>query len=149
MVLSKLDTSVEYEEKKDLFNDDNGYENNIYEIKLKKMKVKLSVTFGRQKLYLIKKNIVFFPMYLLNEGKIICQIGIIEMTNKQFSKIIDENDFIDISLLSKFEPLIYDYVKNIDIRKYALDVIEEKKEIEKIDTEPFENDDDEIGRAHV
>ena len=65
-------------------------------------------------------------MYLLNEGKIICQLGIIEMTNKQFSKIIDENDFIDISLLSKFEPLIYDYVKNIDIRKYALDVIEER-----------------------
>ena len=148
MVLSKLDTSVEYEEKKDLFNDDNGYENNIYEIKLKKMKVKLSVTFGRQKLYLIKKNIVFFPMYLLNEGKIICQLGIIEMTNKQFSKIIDENDFIDISLLSKFEPLLYDYVKNIDIKKYALDVIEEKKEIEKIDTEPFENDDDEKNKNY-
>ncbi len=138
MVLSKLDTSIEYNEKKDLYEDDNGYENNVYEIKLKQFKSKVEVSFGKQKLYHIKKNIVFFPIYLLHNGKIIVQIGVVEMTNKIFSKIVEEDDFINLSLLNKFEPLIYSFVKDINIEKYSTSQIEDMNKSEKINVDGFE-----------
>lgn len=138
MVLSKLDTSIEYNEKKDLYEDDNGYENNVYEIKLKQFKSKVEVSFGKQKLYHIKKNIVFFPIYLLHNGKIIVQIGVVEMTNKIFSKIVEEDDFINLSLLNKFEPLIYSFVKDINIEKYSTSQIEDTNKSEKINVDGFE-----------
>lgn len=138
MVLSKLDTSIEYNEKKDLYEDDNGYENNVYEIKLKQFKSKFDVSFGKQKLYHIKKNIVFFPIYLLHNGKIIVQIGVVEMTNKIFSKIVEEDDFINLSLLNKFEPLIYSFVKDINIEKYSTSQIEDMNKSEKINVDGFE-----------
>ena len=142
MVLSKLDTSIEYNEKKDLYEDDNGYENNVYEIKLKQFKSKFDVSFGKQKLYHIKKNIVFFPIYLLHNGKIIVQIGVIEMTNKIFSKIVEEDDFINLSLLNKFEPLIYSFVKDINIEKYSTSQIEDMNKSEKINVDGFETNEE-------
>ena len=81
MVLSKLDT-VEYEEK-DLFNDTMVMKIHLRN-KIKKNEGKIK-HFWKTKI-VFNKNIVFFPMYLLNESKIICQLGIIEMTNKQFFK---------------------------------------------------------------
>ena len=142
MVLSKLDTSIEYNEKKDLYEDDNGYENNIYEIKLKQFKSKFEVSFGRQKLYHIKKNIVFFPIYLLHNGKIIVQIGVVEMTNKIFSKIVEEDDFINLSILNKFEPLLYSFVKDINIEKYSTSQMEDTNKSEKINVDGFETNEE-------
>ena len=133
MVLSKLDTSIEYEEKKTLYDDDNEYETDIYELMIHKLGYKFSVTFGKQKLYYIKKGVIFFPIYLVHESKLITQLGVVEITNKDFAKIIDEEENIDMCKIKKLDPLIYEYVKKSNYKKYALSQTNEKEVEEQVE----------------
>lgn len=133
MVLSKLDTSIEYEEKKTLYDDDNEYETDIYELMIHKLGYKFSITFGKQKLFHIKKGIIFFPIYLVNDNKLITQLGVVEITNKDFAKIIDEDENIDMCKIKKLDPLIYEYVKKSNYKKYALSQTNEKEVEEQIE----------------
>ena len=105
MVRSKLNPDINYREYKQLERDDADYDACMYEIELLGKEVRIAI--GRAKTE--KKDIIYYPMYLINtDDRVVKQIGIFEIKADQSSDVLDDDDDLDIAKLPY--PLIYSFV---------------------------------------
>ncbi|MEX0598454.1 MAG: hypothetical protein WD512_18375, partial [Candidatus Paceibacterota bacterium] len=107
MVQSKLDSTVNYPEIKKLDPDDKNYDASQYEISI--LGKNIIIALGKSKYTFIDKNIEYFPIYLVRDGRVHIQIGVFELMSDQVPNVLDEDGDIDIDELK--EPLLYSFLE--------------------------------------
>jgi hypothetical protein len=116
MVRSRIDPTINYPEVKALDLTDTKetqYKAPLYEAEV--LGIHTIVSIGQIKNIFIEKGIVYFPLYLIKDDKVLSQIGVIEAMQETIPSLLDEEN--DISL-EKAEPaLLYSFVKESLIRK--------------------------------
>ena len=116
MVRSRLDPSINYPEVKALDQTDtkdSQYKAPLYEAEV--LGIHTIVSIGQIKNTFIEKGIVYFPLYLIKDDKVLSQIGVIEAMQDTIPSLLDEENDIN---LEKAEPaLLYSFVKESLVRK--------------------------------
>jgi hypothetical protein len=116
MVRSRIDPTINYTEVKALDQTDmkdSQYKAPLYEAEV--LGIHTIVSIGQIKNTFIEKGVVYFPLYLIKDDKVLSQIGIIEAMQETIPSLLDEEN--DISL-EKAEPaLLYSFVKESLVRK--------------------------------
>lgn len=134
MVLSKLNEQVNYIELKQVEKADVNQEMELYEINVKGVDIIIGV--GHVKNTFEKKNILYFPVYLVkHDGKVI-QIGVYEILASKHLSYLDKDTNLDVEKMP--DPLIYSFV--------SASLLKELREVPELDSETNqgeEEDDDE------
>ena len=101
------------------------------------------IVLGNERFTFMKQNVIFFPIYLIKNGRADMQIGVYEIDAFKIPNLTDNDGDINIDLLD--DPLIYNFVTRDmlytdeeEITKY----IKEVEELDRDDTEPGENMDE-------
>ena len=116
MVRSRLDPSVNYTELKSIDLSDSketNYKAPLYEATV--MGISTIISIGQIKNTFIDKNIVYYPIYLIKNNKVISQIGVYEILEQNVPSLLDEDG--DINLEKTPPPLIYSFVTKSLIQK--------------------------------
>lgn len=110
MVQSKINKNVEYTDTKEIEKEDDDLEVNTYDLKFKKYdKVNdYTVAFGKVNHKYENKGVVFYPMYLITDDEVNCQIGIFEIKLEKLPSILDNDGDIDPKYIKS--PLLYRFV---------------------------------------
>ena len=137
MVVSKLDDSINYPDLKSVDSVDIGFDANLYEIEIMP-EIKGIIALGNVKYNFSEKNILYIPVYLIEDDEITAQIGLYEFGSLQYPNLLDEDNDFDISKLSNPLPLFYSFVdKNFLLKNGASEgSLEEDEEEEVVEPEP-------------
>lgn len=106
MVSSKLNDLINYKENRTIEDGDLGTSSVVYEMEIEDRPIKFVL--GKQKYTYSGKNVLYYPIYLLNENRIKSQIGVFELKSNQALNILDEDGDVDLNILE--EPLLYSFV---------------------------------------
>jgi hypothetical protein len=116
MVRSRLDPSVNYAELKSIDPSDSketNYKAPLYEATV--LGVNTIISIGQIKNTFVDKNIVYYPIYLIKNNKVISQIGVYEISEENVPSILDDEG--DINIEKTPPPLIYSFVTKSLIQK--------------------------------
>ena len=106
MVVSIINNTINYSEKKKLEKNDVGMETNMYEYTI--YDITIIITLGNINNSYINSGVYFYPIYLLNNNKFISKIGILEIDVNSIKKIYDEDGDVDLEKCQK--PLLFSFV---------------------------------------
>ena len=106
MVSSKINSNVNYIEKKTIDSEDVGHDSCYYAIE--SFETPILIVLGKQKYTFSNKDIIYYPIYIVADDKIKAQIGVFESSLKETLNLVDEDGDIDIEKLG--EPLFYSFV---------------------------------------
>ena len=127
MVSSKLNDAINYKENRAIEDGDMGSSSVIYEMEIEDRSVKFVL--GKQKYTYAGKNVLYYPIYLLNETRIKAQIGVFELNANRALNILDEDGDVDLNVLE--EPLLYSFVNSAFLEKALKPKMVPFKEVEK------------------
>jgi hypothetical protein len=132
MVRSRLDPSINYIELKaldSLDTKDHNYKAPLYEATV--LGINTIISIGNIKNTFISQNIVYYPIYLIKNEKVVSQIGVYEIFQNDIPSLLDDDG--DINIEKAPPPLLYSFVKKsliqqaIFIPKESDIVADEKK----------------------
>ena len=106
MVNSILNPNINYPELKKLDPDDVSFDASMYEIAV--LGQDIIIALGQAKYAFIDDNIIYYPIYLVENDKVSKQIGVYEIMSDQLPNVVDEDG--DIELKDIDEPLLYKFV---------------------------------------
>ena len=135
MVVSLINPEVNYIELKKINDEDKNKELNLYELELLNENVIVSI--GSIQNNFIKKNISYFPIYLIKKNNKGSQIGLFEIKSTNTLDFFDEQGNLLIEKMG--EPLLFSFITPEYLKelKLILENIPEKKEkIEEIEEMP-------------
>lgn len=117
MVLSKLNSSVNYVDTKRVEKDDKKTEKEMYQLEI--FGVDCLITIGEPINKFLENNIIYVPIYLVKKNRKVLQIGVYEFDKKTISfNILD--DYILYKFISETSPLLYSFVDRDFILKMYL-----------------------------
>ena len=130
MVRSRLDSSINYPELKSLDvldTEEHNYKAPLYEASV--LGINTIIGIGQVNNTFISKNIVYIPIYLIKNDKVVSQIGVYEMMQESIPSLLDEED--EINLEKAPPPLIYSFVTKSLIQKavYIPKKLEDKSKL--------------------
>jgi hypothetical protein len=137
MVSSKLNDAINYKENRAIEDCDMGYSSVVYEMEIEDRPVKFVL--GKQKYTYSGKNVLYYPIYLLNENRIKAQIGVFELQSNKALNILDDDGDVDLNMLE--EPLMYSFVNASFLDKALKPKVVPMKELEKTDDTEQEDED--------
>ena len=135
MVKSILVPEINYKEENTLYSDDIEYDASLYEIEL--LNNKLIIALGKVKTFYIEDKVVFYPIYMIKNDKVVSQLGLYEIFNAQQLDVLDVEGDIDIDKLNT--PLLYEFVNEEFLNKKMEDKPEEMAMKEKYIKEESKN----------
>ena len=106
MVRSVLDDTINYPEVRALDPEDRDYDAPVYDALILKKSVVIAL--GQARYAFVKKNIVYYPIYLVYQDTVDFQIGVYEVLADKVPNILDEDGDVAIGELGR--PLLYSYV---------------------------------------
>jgi predicted NAD-dependent protein-ADP-ribosyltransferase YbiA (DUF1768 family) len=135
VVYSNINAAVFYKETKALDPEDEGYSSTLYELEVYGKTV--VIAFGKVKHTFSERNIVFYPIYLINNKRqMVGQIGIMEIPKRSAIEILDEDGDIDVAKLpATIQPILYEYADTDLIDKSGSNAVEFLRMEEKADLE--------------
>ena len=143
MVNSKLNPEINYVENKGLDPEDLEFDAQPWEVTM--LGEDITIALGNPKYQYSKKNIIYYPIYLIKNNSVDTQIGIYEVIADQLPSLLDEDGDLDIDAL---EPLLFSFVnKGLLYTETGTDVAQDDDEQEESDdeeddiNEPDEDDD--------
>jgi len=136
MVSSKLNDAINYKENRAIEDGDLGTSSVVYEMEIEDRPVKFVL--GKQKYTYSSKNVLYYPIYLLNENRIKAQIGVFELQSNKALNILDDDGDVDLNMLE--EPLMYSFVNASFLDKALKPKAVPMKELEKADEQDEEDD---------
>ena len=142
MVQSKLEPSVEYPNVKQIEESDKDKDTIIYKVKINGIKLLIAV--GNPISTYAPKGVVYYPIYLIYNEKVISRIGLYEMKTDLADTIIGYNEEIDISLFHS-PPLFYKDINIGFLKKYKTEFSDFDEDIED-DKKDQEGDDSETSK---
>ena len=152
MVSTKINSNVNYIEKKTIDSEDTGHESCFYSLEI--LDVPILIVLGKQKYTYSSKNVIYYPIYVVDDNeRIRAQIGVFESSLKNVINLVDRDGDIDLDKMG--EPLIYSFVtkefllKTKTNPKKYLDELDLEKEPdygkkEELDVEKQDSSDDEL-----
>ena len=139
MVLSRIDTNINYLETNSLANTDEGSENYAYKAKIYNKTVKFIL--GNPNFeYSSTNNIVYYNIYLVENISVSAKIGVYETKNDSYLKLLDNTGNINIDKLDK--PLLFTYTKSYITTKYNSDYDIAFEEANKSADDSYDDSDD-------
>jgi hypothetical protein len=139
MVVSILDPKLNYRENKSIHIEDVSQEVSIYEIPI--YGITCDVGLGSVKYdYVDNHNILYIPVYLLVNDRVIEQIGLYEVNGNNISSFLDEEGDIDIAKMNK--PVLFSYVKKEYLKRIKGN-LSTGKDVAFIDPTEYNEKDDE------
>lgn len=106
MVNSILNPKINYPEMKKIDQEDINFDASMYEISV--LGQDIIIALGQAKYAFIDDNIIYYPIYLVENDKASKQIGVYEIMSDQLPNVVDEDG--DIELKDIDEPLLYNFV---------------------------------------
>jgi hypothetical protein len=137
MVQSLIDKTINYSERRDMYEEDLNYNSALYEISI--FDTYIAVCIGNMRTD--KNDIVYYPIYIVRDDEngettVSSQIGVFEVLAKECLSVLDEDNNLCLSKIDK--PLFYSFVTeklikkiNSDPKKYADNIISDKPTIDK------------------
>jgi predicted NAD-dependent protein-ADP-ribosyltransferase YbiA (DUF1768 family) len=116
MVLSQIDSSIDYPAVKFVDSEDLDYDAQLYQVELFP-DLEVIIALGKVKYTFIEKNILYIPVYLTSDDDVIMQIGVYEFPSNIYTSLLDEDNDFDISLLENPLPLLYKFITERFVRK--------------------------------
>uniref|UniRef100_A0A6C0IS02 OTU domain-containing protein n=1 Tax=viral metagenome TaxID=1070528 RepID=A0A6C0IS02_9ZZZZ len=125
---------IQYNETKEIDNDDVGHASTIYEIDY--FDKPINIALGRESHSFSGENIVHFSIYLVSNDKIHSRIGVFEVESNKMISIIDEDGDIDIDqghiLLFVDQQYVFEHVSSDDNKNDDETDIKETEQIDKL-----------------
>ena len=140
MIVSNINNTIKYEETKAIATNDIEVESSIYNAKIYNKTIQFVL--GLAQFEHKSKNIVYFNIYLANNGFVIAKIGIYETYNNTYSSLLDEDGDVDLSKMP--EPILFSFAKSlIGSLQTSADVEDEDDDEDDDDDEDGDEDGDE------
>lgn len=117
MVLSDIDTNINYIESININKHDIDYESYVYKGHIYGKNIKFIL--GKPNFEYIDNNIVYFNLYLVNDTEEFVNVGIYETENTIYRDLLDDEGNVIIEKLNS--PLLYGFAKNLILTKYTID----------------------------
>ena len=147
MVFSKV-SNIEYVETDNINDNDKEMECNTYDVLFENIDTKYhTIVFGNCVYDNQSKGYVHFPIYLVNNDKVVKQIGVFECQQEKLTMILDEDGDIDPEYFTK--PILYEFVNKPFLEKHETkteDVVVDESpngelDEKELDIEELEDDD--------
>jgi len=116
MITSNIDSKVEYAITNSIDKSDLNHEAFVYNAKIYNKHIKFVL--GTPRFDFLSNNIMFFNIYLANNGSIVSKIGIYETNNTDYTSLLDSNGDVDLNKMS--EPIIFSFAKPLIMNNYEL-----------------------------
>jgi predicted NAD-dependent protein-ADP-ribosyltransferase YbiA (DUF1768 family) len=116
MITSNIDSKVEYAITNNIDKSDINHEAFVYNAKIYNKHIKFVL--GTPRFDFLSNNIMYFNIYLANNGSVISKIGIYETTNTDYASLLDANGDVDLNKMS--EPIIFSFAKPLIMNNYEL-----------------------------
>ena len=118
MVQSRVNPVVDFPNIKQLDSSDKNTDANIYKVKING--IKLLIALGNKKDTYISSGVVYYPIYLIYNEKVVSQIGLYEIATELSATVIGGDNETDIEKFN-LPPLFYPYVTINFLKKYTED----------------------------
>ncbi len=138
MVKSEINTNINYPERRKIDPEDMEFDAQPWEVNIKNEDVLIAL--GKEKYTYSKYNVIFFPIYLIKNDRVDCQIGVYETKSNKLASLLDEDGDIDIESLG--EPLLYSFVNRALLHTEKEEQDDEEEEVEDEDEDEDPNDPD-------
>ena len=99
MVVSQLNEDINYPNIKNVDKADVNVDSAVYEMSM--YDVDIFIALGNVKYAFVTKDVLYVPIYMVREGKVVSQIGVFEFLNRTFASLTDGDGDID---LNKVDP---------------------------------------------
>jgi predicted NAD-dependent protein-ADP-ribosyltransferase YbiA (DUF1768 family) len=116
MITSNIDSKVEYAIVNNIDKSDLNHEAFVYNAKIYNKYIKFVL--GTPRFEFLTNNIMYFNIYLANNGSVISKIGIYETNNTDYASLLDSNGDVDLNKMS--EPIIFPFAKPLIMNNYEL-----------------------------
>jgi len=116
MITSNIDSKVEYAIINNIDKSDLNHEAFVYNAKIYNKHIKFVL--GTPRFDFLSNNIIYFNIYLANNGSVVSKIGIYETNNSDYTSLLDANGDVDLNKMS--EPIIFSFAKPLIMNNYEL-----------------------------
>ena len=118
MVRSKINPSIDYPNIKKLDQSDKELEVIVYKVKING--INLYVSIGSKRDMYLSSGVVYYPIYLIYDDKVISQIGLYEISTDRSATIIGGDNEVDIQKFGT-SPLFYPFVTVSFLKRHAVE----------------------------
>jgi predicted NAD-dependent protein-ADP-ribosyltransferase YbiA (DUF1768 family) len=141
MVLSRLNNTIDYPDIRKVDEEDVGFNSALYSMDV--YDIDIIIALGNIRYSFVTKGVLYVPAYLVVNDRVVSQIGVFECLNRDYTKLLDIDNDIDLNLLDY--PLLYSFVT----KEYIITLQGEKTEEEEDDVEEEVVMDDGGGEVEV
>ena len=91
MVLSRLNKKINYPDIERVDPDDINHNSPLYQTEIKN--IDAIIALGNVKFAFVNDRVLYIPIYLTKDYKVVAQVGVYEFPNSAYSNLLDDDEF--------------------------------------------------------